>query len=199
MKKLPSDPRGQVLIITALALLVLIGIGALVADLGMSWMLRRHEQNAADPAAIAAARHLKDEFGDPSWDQGAAEADACFYARENGFFLDDTLDCDAALVPGGDLQVHSPPISGDLLVALGIRAGRSSPIDIRRSSDGSSARRRHRDLERRRRQHQRGLQLGLARRAPAGMRRRDPLRMSTAAARSASFPSTRATSAGSST
>ena len=31
------------------------GIGALVVDLGLSWMLRRQEQNAADPGAIAAA------------------------------------------------------------------------------------------------------------------------------------------------
>src|SRR5688500_6164085 len=52
--------RGQVLIITAFAMAVVLGIAALVVDLGMSWMLRRQEQNAADPAAIAAARWLKD-------------------------------------------------------------------------------------------------------------------------------------------
>ena len=47
--------RGQILIVTAATLVVLLAIGALVVDLGMSWMLRRQEQNAADPAAIAAA------------------------------------------------------------------------------------------------------------------------------------------------
>ena len=49
--------RGQVLIVTAAALMILIAIGAIVVDLGFSWMLRRQEQNAADPAAVAAARN----------------------------------------------------------------------------------------------------------------------------------------------
>ena len=53
-------PRGQVLLITAFSMIVLIGITALVIDLGVSWMLRRQEQNAADPAAIAAARYIQD-------------------------------------------------------------------------------------------------------------------------------------------
>lgn len=111
MKTLPADARrGQVLIITAFSLLVLFGIAALVVDLGFSWMLRRHEQNAADPAAIAAARHLKDALGNASWNQGAAEADACFYAQDNGFFEGDS-DCATAIL-AGDLQVHAPPISG---------------------------------------------------------------------------------------
>ena len=103
--------RGQVVIITAFAMIVLLGIAALVIDLGFSWMLRRQEQNAADPGAIAAARHLKDEFGEAAWDQGAAETDACFYAQDNGFFLDDA-NCYNALNLTEDLQVHSPPISG---------------------------------------------------------------------------------------
>jgi hypothetical protein len=111
MKKRREDPRGQVLIMTAASMIVLIGIAALVVDLGFSWMLRRQEQNAADPAAIAAARHLKDAVGDPTWSQGAGEADACFYAQENGFFEDDP-GCVAALA-AGDLQVHAPPITGD--------------------------------------------------------------------------------------
>ena len=51
-------PRGQVLIIGAVAMVVLLGIAALVVDLGFSWMLRRQEQNAVDPASVAAARYL---------------------------------------------------------------------------------------------------------------------------------------------
>lgn len=103
---------------TAAAMVVLMGIAALVVDLGLSWMLRRQEQNAADPAAIAAARHLKDSFGDPAWNQGLAEADACFYAKQNGFFLDDTSSCTVA-VASGDLRVHAPPISGDFSARAG--------------------------------------------------------------------------------
>ena len=106
-----SDQRGQILIITAFGLVVLMGIAAIVIDLGFAWMLRRQEQNAADPGAIAAARHLKDEFGNAAWDPGAMQADACFYAQDNGFFEGD-LNCNNALNVTQDLQVHSPPISG---------------------------------------------------------------------------------------
>lgn len=102
--------RGQILVIVAAGLVVLMGVAALAVDLGFSWMLRRQEQNAADPAAIAAARHLRDSMGNATWDLGAAEADACFYAQENGFFEGD-VGCGAALA-ADDLQVWSPPISG---------------------------------------------------------------------------------------
>ena len=111
MIRIGSTERGQVLIITAFALIVLMGIAAIVVDLGFSWMLRRQEQNAADPGAIAAARHLKDDLGNATWNQAAAEADACFYAQENGLFEDDPM-CNEALNVTGDLQVHAPPISG---------------------------------------------------------------------------------------
>lgn len=111
---IPSHPRerGQILIMTAFAMVVLMGIAAIVVDLGMSWMLRRQEQNAADPAAIAAARWLRDPVTlAPTWNPTEAKQDACFYAKENGFFGDDDADCSAALT-SGDLQVWSPPISG---------------------------------------------------------------------------------------
>jgi Flp pilus assembly protein TadG len=106
-----STDRGQILVVTAVGLLVLFGVAALVVDLGMSWMLRRQEQNAADPGAIAAARWLRDPVtGAATWNQGRAEDDACFYAQQNGFFEGD-LGCAAALA-AHDLEVHSPPVSG---------------------------------------------------------------------------------------
>ena len=40
--------RGQVLIITAFAMIVLVAIAAIVVDLGFSWMLHRQEQDARD-------------------------------------------------------------------------------------------------------------------------------------------------------
>ena len=84
-------------------MVVLLGIAALVIDLGMSWMLRRHEQNAADPAAIAAARYIEDS------DYAAMRTAACFYAQENGFFEGDT-GCATALAPANkNLQVLWPP------------------------------------------------------------------------------------------
>ena len=57
---LRPDSRGQVLLIVAFAMMALIAIGAIVVDLGLSWMLRRQEQNAADPASIAASRYIED-------------------------------------------------------------------------------------------------------------------------------------------
>lgn len=106
-----SEPRGQILVIVAAGMVVLLGIAALVIDLGFSWMLHRHEINAVDPAAIAAARWLRDPVtGDPTVNMPAMEADACFYAQENGFFQTDSS-CTAALA-SGDLQVWSPPVSG---------------------------------------------------------------------------------------
>lgn len=110
-----TAPRGQVLVITAAAMIVLLGVAALVLDVGLGWMLRRHEQNAADPAAIAAARHLIDSSGNPvpyplsASVRDAMRADACFYAKQNGFFVGDDAQCSAA---GPDLRVYSPPISG---------------------------------------------------------------------------------------
>ena len=108
-----SQPRGQILLMVAFGLVVLLGILALAFDLGFSWMLHRKEQNAADPAAIAAARWLTDGLGNPtvvSDVQDEMNADACFYVQQNGFFVGD-IDCAAALA-AGDLQVHSPPVDG---------------------------------------------------------------------------------------
>jgi Putative Flp pilus-assembly TadE/G-like len=116
-----ASERGQILLVTAASLIVLMAIAAIVVDLGMSWMLRRQEQNAADPAAIAAARHIKDPItGAPipgGAVQGPMNADACFYAQENGFFADDP-GCATALA-SDDLLVTSPPHSGDFSARLG--------------------------------------------------------------------------------
>lgn len=109
-----SQPRGQILVVVAAGMVVLIAIAAIVIDLGFSWMLHRHEINAVDPAAIAAARWLRDPVtGKPTVNMPAMEADACFYVQQNGFFETDG-NCAAALA-SGDLQVHTPPISGDFV------------------------------------------------------------------------------------
>ena len=99
-----SHARGQVLIIAAAAMAVLIGIAALAIDLGFAWMLRRAEQNAVDPAAIAAARYLPGgEPGGPT----EMEKAACFYVKEHGFFTDDNETCGAARA-SGELYVGEP-------------------------------------------------------------------------------------------
>jgi hypothetical protein len=116
-----SAARGQILAIVAVAMVVLIGIAALVVDVGFSWMLRRQEQNAADPGAVAAARWLRDPVsGDsvsPASVQPQMDAEACFYAQQNGFFTADS-NCAAALA-SDQLRVVSPPITGDYAGAIG--------------------------------------------------------------------------------
>jgi hypothetical protein len=107
-------------------MVVLIAVGAIVVDLGMSWMLRRQEQNAADPAAIAASRFIED--GDTPATRTEMDEAACFYAQQNGFFREDE-DCLTAL--GGDLQVHWPPILGEM-------AGRPEMVQVIISSSHDS-------------------------------------------------------------
>lgn len=98
-----TEPRGQAIIIVAMSLVVLLAIASLVVDLGMSWMLRRQEQNAADPASLAAARYIEDG------NYAAMKTAACFYVQQNGFFEDDP-DCATALHPANrDLEVLWPP------------------------------------------------------------------------------------------
>ncbi len=103
--------RGQILVIVAVGMIVLIGIAALVIDLGFSWMLRRQEQNAADPAALAAARFISEP--DPvtrlqTYDANSGWDAACRYARMNGFFSPSNVDCDPE-TDGTSMTVNWPP------------------------------------------------------------------------------------------
>lgn len=100
---------GQLLIIVGFGMVALLAIGAIVVDLGLSWMLRRHEQNAADPASIAAARYI--EEGDSAATRTKMYTAICFYAKENGFFTSDDDVC-ATARSSGRLQLHWPPVSG---------------------------------------------------------------------------------------
>jgi hypothetical protein len=78
-----GDGRGgQVLVIFAGGLIVLFAIGALVIDLGFTFITRRAEQNVADPAAIAAARFIRSTGGTYADMKNAA----CFVAHQNGLF-----------------------------------------------------------------------------------------------------------------
>lgn len=103
------DDHGQMLLIFAGALVLLLGITALVVDLGFVFMLRRQEQNAADPASVAAARYI------PNGTAGVPDmwSAACFYASQNGFTprrTDTNASCVAGQpADGSSLTVHYPP------------------------------------------------------------------------------------------
>jgi len=63
-KRTVHTETGQVLIIVALALVALVTMLALVVDGGNLYLQRRHMQNAADAAALAAAYRLGDGWSD---------------------------------------------------------------------------------------------------------------------------------------
>lgn len=97
------------LVIFAGALVLLLAVTALVIDLGYVFLLRRQEQNAADPGAVAAARYI------PQGNAGrsAMWSAACFYASQNGFVprrTDTNASCVAGQpTDGSTLTVFYPP------------------------------------------------------------------------------------------
>lgn len=120
MSRTRDNNRGQVLVVFAAGLLLLMAIAALVIDLGFAFMLRRQEQNAADPGAIAAARYI------PTGNVAEMRTIACFYARQNGFFPDPNTTCDPALDPAGTrIEVHYPPS-----VAAGDFSGQIDKVEV---------------------------------------------------------------------
>ena len=93
-------------------MVVLIGITALVIDVGFSWMLRRQEQNAADPAALAAARFISDPdpvTGVQTYNPTLGWEAACYYVRMNGFFDAGNTAC-APEADGTTMTVNWPPV-----------------------------------------------------------------------------------------
>lgn len=112
-----EEARGQIMLMVAVGLVVLLGITALVVDLGFSWMLRRQEQNAADPASLAAARFISDPdpvTGLQSYDAAKGWAAACHYARMNGFFEPSNTACDASVDPSGTVMTVNWPPQGSV-------------------------------------------------------------------------------------
>src|SRR6266545_50133 len=105
---------GQILVVFAVGLVVILLVGALLVDVGFVWLIHRQEQNAADPGAIAAARYIKAET-DPVVRMTKMRQAACFYARENGFFraaTDNDACSPANDAAGSTLIVNYPPGPG---------------------------------------------------------------------------------------
>ena len=87
--------RGQVFVLSALSMVVLMGFAAVAIDVGSLWNTKRQMQTAADAAAVAGARELKN--GNSPDD--AAKTDAA----QNGFQNDKN---------GIKVTVNHPPKSG---------------------------------------------------------------------------------------
>lgn len=123
--------RGQVLVLFAGGIVTLLVIAALVVDLGFVWMIQRHEQNAVDTGAIAAARYIHPAGGGSANPTSMFEA-ACFYARQDGFFAlatdnsNSPSGCVATNDPNGaTLAVYYPPS-----MAAGQYAGDPTKVEV---------------------------------------------------------------------
>lgn len=76
MRKIFTNEDGQVLVLFALLLVVLMGFAALAVDVGSMTLTKTKLQSAADAAALAGAQDLPDE--------SIAENTAVEYAKNNG-------------------------------------------------------------------------------------------------------------------
>src|SRR5512143_4256505 len=117
MKKFHLAHRGQVLIIFVFAIIGLVGATGLAIDGGNIYSDRRHAQNAADTAALAAAlvrNNLEKAVN------GANEADCILLADGSSCgpsvaiaALDRaTSNGYTNLENGSTVEVHTPPIDG---------------------------------------------------------------------------------------
>lgn len=83
MKKLFTNEDGQVLVLFALVLVVLMGFAALAVDVGSMTLTKTKLQSAADAAALAGAQDLPVE--------STAEDTAVEYAKKNGVLESDII------------------------------------------------------------------------------------------------------------
>ena len=81
-KRNQSGERGSITIFTGLAMLVILGMGALVTDLGIGYIRANKIQNAADAAALAGAEELP-LLDDSKWSSVVVPVTES-YAQENG-------------------------------------------------------------------------------------------------------------------
>jgi Putative Flp pilus-assembly TadE/G-like len=101
-----KNERGQAIVLMVLSLVVLIGMAALVLDVGHWFRTKRRLQGTADAAALAAAQKLPE---DPS----AAAAMAMNYANQNG-----------GDVAGSDIIISSTAAPNDTIY---VKADRTDP------------------------------------------------------------------------
>jgi uncharacterized membrane protein len=101
-----KNARGQVLLLTAMAIMVLIGFVALATDTGILWSQRRQMQTATDAAAIAGVSALRNKT--------SISSAASNVASLNGF----TNGVNSATV-----IVNNPPLGGSY-------AGNSNYVEV---------------------------------------------------------------------
>jgi Flp pilus assembly protein TadG len=109
------DQRGQAFVITVLMITALLGLTALVLDVGSWFRAQRSLQATADAAALAGAQELPDNPGN-------ASSLANDYAARNTSGLQGvTIDLSQSYVPNDTIKVHvSKPAEGFFSKVFGI-------------------------------------------------------------------------------
>jgi Flp pilus assembly protein TadG len=109
-----DQPRGQILVMFALGLIVFLGFAALTVDIGFLLVTQRSYQNAADEAALAGATYLTRPLSDPCADiAGGGSKQDCARAAAWGFLnLDLGLNLTAAQIT--TLKASNTPAAGQL-------------------------------------------------------------------------------------
>ena len=79
-KRILKHAEGQILILTALGLVVVIGMAALSIDLGMAYAVKAKLKSAVDAASLAGAKAVKIGSNDSVRRQNATEAATKFFA-----------------------------------------------------------------------------------------------------------------------
>jgi Flp pilus assembly protein TadG len=105
-----SEASGQILVLFALMLVVLLAALAVILDGGRVFAERRATQNAADAAAMAGASKLVKS--DPVGSLPAVLTAACEAANKNGGFGSGTNDGTTCGTTGADVRVHVPGADG---------------------------------------------------------------------------------------
>jgi hypothetical protein len=97
MSFLRKNERGQVVVLWVVSIVVLLGMAALVVDVGAWWRDKRRLQGTADAAALAGAQELPQS-------PGSARTVATNYANDNG-----------GDVAGADITISSGPNANDTI------------------------------------------------------------------------------------
>lgn len=142
MRLEPRAARGQVLIMVALGLVVLLALAGLSIDVGRLMAERRHLQNAADAATLAACQSLKDGavadpaaatararsvasvnlVGSPSGTVGTMADPAIYEDQDGSGFLDADELVSGVVVSGTSVRVAiSADVTTTLARVVGIR------------------------------------------------------------------------------
>lgn len=134
MRRAKTDQRGQALVFIVVAMTVLLGMAALVLDVGSWFRADRHLQAAADAAALAGAQALPE-------DTGAASALAGAYVEKNGGPPPDSMTFSGKLVANDTVTVTlSRSAPGFFSTVLGIDSVQVGAKASARAGNVSAAR-----------------------------------------------------------